>query len=152
MSAKGAAIVSWDPSYSVGMEEIDAQHQALFSTINRLWNAIVGKGSQDEVLGLIDELERYTVAHFSAEEDFMQASGYPGFPAHQELHQHFVQRIAAEKAAVVAGKSISLDLLRFLKDWLVQHIQGEDLRYAAHVRQAPAQGGSLGAFFKRFWA
>ncbi len=152
MSAKDAVIVTWDDRYSVGMNEIDAQHQALFETINRLWSAIVGKGSREQILVLIDELERYTVAHFSDEEKFMESTAYPDLAAHRPLHETFVQRIAAERQGVSAGKSISLDLLHFLKDWLVQHIQVEDQRYAAHCRQDPQRGSGLAGFFKRFWA
>lgn len=152
MGAKDTVIVTWDERYSVGMSEIDAQHQALFETINRLWSAIVDKSNREQILMLIDELERYTVAHFSAEEKFMESTAYPDLAAHRQLHQTFVQRIATERQDVSAGKSISLDLLRFLKDWLVQHIQVEDQRYAAHCRQDPQRSSGLSGLFKRFWA
>ncbi|GBG03784.1 hemerythrin [Azospira sp. I13] len=153
MGAKEAVIVAWNDAYSVGMQAIDEQHQALFTTINRLWSAIIGKGSQEQVSLLITELEQYTKAHFAAEEAFMDAAGYPGLPEHKELHRTFVSRIAAERQKVSEGKTISLDLLHFLKDWLVEHIQVQDQRYAAHCRQNRQQkeGGGLSAFFKRFW-
>jgi len=153
MGAKDAMIVAWNDAYSVGMEAIDEQHQALFNTINRLWSVIVGKGSQEQIAQLIEELERYTVAHFTAEEAFMQATGYPNFESHRALHRQFTDRIAVERAHVAAGKAISLDLLHFLKDWLVGHIQAEDQRYAAHCQQSRQKESSgISGFFKRFWA
>lgn len=152
MSAKDAVIVAWNDSYSVGMGAIDEQHQALFNTINQLWSVIVAKGSDEQVAKLIEELERYTIAHFTAEEVFMEATGYPGLAEHRQLHRQFTDRIAAERQQVAAGKSIGLDLLHFLKDWLVAHIQVEDQRYAAHCRQSQKKEGGLSGFFKRFWA
>ncbi|QEL66302.1 hemerythrin [Oryzomicrobium terrae] len=153
MSARDGAIVAWQDSYSVGMEEIDAQHQALFSTINRLWAVLVGgKEAPGEVLGLIEELERYTVAHFSAEETFMERAGYPGLAAHRALHAQFVQRIAAERQSASQGRRLSLDLLHFLKDWLVEHILVQDQQYAAYCRENKARSSGLSGLFKRFWA
>ncbi|MDE2586163.1 MAG: hemerythrin family protein [Betaproteobacteria bacterium] len=153
MTAKDAGIVAWNDSYSVGMLEIDEQHKALFGTINRLWAVLVGgKGDNAEVLRLIDELERYTVAHFSAEEAFMAQAGYPELVAHKVLHKNFVQRIAEERQGVVQGKRLSLDLLHFLKDWLVDHILVQDQQYAIFCRQDKKRTSGLGGFFKRFWA
>ena len=144
-------LVNWQDRYSVGMAEIDEQHKALFSTINRLWSVIVGKGEASVVLGLLDELERYTVQHFSAEEIFMRQVNYPDFEQHKKLHAQFVQRVAQEKGNVVAGKSLSLDLLHFLKDWLIEHILVEDQRYATFYGESRKKEQGLGALFKRFW-
>ena len=153
MGVRDAAIVTWNDAYSVGMLEIDEQHKALFETINRLWTVLVsGKGDNVEVLRLIGELERYTVAHFTAEEAFMTQAGYPDLAAHKVLHKNFVQRIADERQGVVQGKSLSLDLLHFLKDWLVDHILVQDQQYAAYCREDKKRTTGLGGFFKRFWA
>ena len=78
------------------------------------------------MLRLVEELERYTVSHFTAEEIFMTQTGFPGLAAHQALHQKFISRIAAEREAVSQGKALSLDLLHFLKYWLVDHILVQD--------------------------
>lgn len=153
MSAKDAVIVAWNDGYSVGMLEIDEQHKALFDTINRLWSVLIGgKGSDGEVLRLIDELERYTVAHFTAEEIFMAQADYPDLAPHKVLHKNFVQRIADERLAVSQGKSLSLDLLHFLKDWLVDHILVQDQQYAVYCRQDKKRSSGLGGLFKRFWS
>lgn len=151
-AAAERAIVNWQDSYSVGMAEIDEQHRALFDTVNRLWAAIIGKGEPAVVLALLDELEGYTVQHFSAEEIFMRQNGFPDFERHKKLHAVFVQRMAQERRAAAAGKSLSLDLLHFLKDWLIEHIQVEDQRYAAFCRESKKKDLGLGGLFKRFWA
>lgn len=152
MAVTGAVIVKWQDNYSVGMAEIDEQHKALFSTINRLWTAIIGKGEPGVALALLDELERYTASHFLAEEAFMRQAGFPDFERHRVLHETFVLRIVQERAAITEGGHLSLDLLHFLKDWLIEHILVEDQRYAAYCREHRKKDSGLGALFRRFWS
>ena len=71
---------------------------------------------------------------------------------HKAEHEKFIGRIAHEKAAVAAGKALSLELVHFLRDWLVQHIRFTDRAYADEFRnrEKAAMKGSLGKFFRRF--
>ena len=38
-----------------------------------------------------------------------------------------------QKYAAGATATLSLDVLQFLKDWLIQHIQGSDQKYRPHL-------------------
>lgn len=144
-------IVGWQDEYSVGLPEVDEQHKMLFDIINRLWTATVTKASSDEMMAIVNELDRYTFTHFTAEETFMRVIEYHDFEAHRKAHQGFIERLRAERTNVLNGGHLSLDLLRFLREWLVNHILIEDKRYAA-VHLKGGQGFSLGKFFKRFWS
>ncbi|MDQ5911021.1 MAG: hemerythrin [Pseudomonadota bacterium] len=123
------SIVAWQNTYSLDSPEIDEQHKALFDLINNLWEVIANRTSVEDQRPLIDRLESYTLTHFSQEESFMQGIKYPKFDAHKKMHDQFAQRIAEEKARVVAGNGFSLDILYFLKDWLVNHILVSDRDY-----------------------
>lgn len=147
----GNALVGWKDEFSIGLQEIDEQHQALFELINRLWTAIVKQASTEEILKIVMDLERYTLSHFTAEETFMRVSEYPGFPQHKKEHEEFVARIAKERQSVTGGKTISLDLIQFLKDWLINHILVSDKDYAGFHARKNERGG-LGHFFKRFFS
>ena len=46
---------------------------------------------------VIEGLERYTIAHFTAEETYMREVRYAKFDAHKQMHDQFIQRIAQEK-------------------------------------------------------
>ena len=72
-----ADLIRWRAQYNLGLDEIDAQHQSLLELINKAWRAIVRRSDPSVVLAVIDELERYTLAHFTAEETFMRVTGYP---------------------------------------------------------------------------
>lgn len=147
-------LVAWSSIYGLGLEEIDDQHKSLFDIINKTWRAIVEQAESHVTQALVDQLEMYALAHFAAEETFMRASRFPEFETHKGEHQQFVARIAAEKKRLVAGGTVSLDLLYFLKDWLIEHILLSDKAYAQFTRQTRENSKSpslLRRFFRQFW-
>ncbi len=143
------SLIAWSDEYSLGLPEIDEQHKVLFAVLNKLWISIVNRGSREEQLVILDELERYTVSHFTAEEVFMRATNYADFEEHKKAHKAFVDRLAQEKRNVLAGGSLSLDLLKVLKDWLADHILVTDKAYAKAHQQKQGAQTTLGRFFKR---
>jgi len=146
-------IVVWLDGYALGLPEIDAQHKVLFDLMNALWGTLIVRAPAAQTLAIIRELERYTIVHFIEEEAFMRQAGYTGFDAHKAAHDRFVARVAEEKARIEAGHPFGLEILHFLKDWLVQHILVEDRRYVDEYRvaqrAASAAPGGLGRFFRR---
>lgn len=143
-------LIEWDPTYSIGLQEIDDQHKVLVNIINQIWDEVVSGAKSVRVLASIAELEQYTVTHFQAEENFMRSNAYSDFKAHKKRHDAFVERIRQERLAVESGKSFSLDLVNFLKDWLLNHILIEDRAYAQEF-QPKKLGESLGSFFARLF-
>ena len=144
--------VAWSDDYALGLAEIDEQHKFLFHLIDDIWRAVASKADRDATMKVIAELERYTVTHFAAEEAFMREQLYSRYQEHRAEHEKFVSRIALERAGVKAGKPLSLELLHFLRDWLVQHIRFTDRAYADEFRdhEKAAMQGSLAKFFRRF--
>jgi hemerythrin-like metal-binding protein len=147
----------WSDEFSIGMPEIDAQHRVLIELINQVWDTIIpAKPDHAKTFQIIEELERYTLTHFTAEEVFLREMGYLNFDQHKAKHDHFVARIAQEKDKISAGQRMTLDIVYFLRDWLVNHILVSDKEYVAEFknRAVPALTSTsvLGKFFKRFWA
>ena len=156
------ALVTWSNEYNVGVEEIDNQHRSLVDLINQIWQSIVFQADREKTFELMGRLEHYTVAHFAAEEAYMEAIGYPDLEAHKEIHKQFVARIAQEKHLVESGGQLTLGLMEFLKQWLLQHIMGTDMnvgRFAQKAKETRAQSTSteeapesiLKRIFKRFF-
>lgn len=145
--SKAAALVTWSDDFALGMQEIDEQHRVLIELINRVWVAVVKRVDRAEALPILEELERYTITHFTAEEVFMREIAYSGFREHKIEHDTFVSRIAAEKAKIAGGQPVALELVHFLKDWLINHILVGDKAYADQYRKQSS--GILGRFFKR---
>lgn len=144
--------VTWQNAYSLGIPEIDEQHKTLFELINKLWDALVKRSSIESQLLVIEGLEHYTIAHFAAEETLMRVIKYPKLDAHKQTHDKFVQRIAEEKTRLLAGNGLSLDVLYFLKDWLVNHILVDDQDYAGFSQAIMRSSTSIiTRFFERFF-
>lgn len=144
-----AMLVTWQDGYALDLDEIDDQHRMLFDIMNRLWSAIIRRAETVELGGILEDLERYTVLHFTEEETFMRSISYMDFDEHIEQHRRFVDYIIQEKRSALAGRQVSLELIHFLRDWLVNHILVEDKRYADQFRQERRPVSLLGRFFAR---
>ncbi|WP_406656316.1 bacteriohemerythrin [Methanolobus sp. ZRKC2] len=125
------ALVTWSDKYSMNIKEIDEQHQSLVRMINELHDAMLQAKSKEVALGIINNMAEYTQYHFSTEEKYMQQFEYPGYAAHKKEHDKFIEKVGNFKNDYESGKTgLSFDLLNFLKDWLVTHIQESDKKYS----------------------
>lgn len=60
------AIITWSQDYSVGVEELDKQHQRLIALINKLFALYTErKFTQTDVEPIFKELMDYADEHFS---------------------------------------------------------------------------------------
>ena len=51
---------------------------------------------------------------------------------HSYVHKSFITKVAEFQAQHKAGKQlVTVEILDFLKQWLVEHIMGADKKYAA---------------------
>jgi hemerythrin len=128
------AIFEWNDKYSIGVKEMDRQHQVLFSILNDLHEAML-KGIAQNVTGdLLQKLIDYTKNHFAAEESLMTAARYPGLAGHLIKHKELLMQVDDLAARQKRGEiAVSVQLMQFLRNWLTTHIQQEDRRYSASV-------------------
>jgi hemerythrin len=126
--------LTWSNEYSVGVEEIDAQHRMLFELLNRLFQAAVKREDQRLTVEVLKSLIDYTKTHFGLEERLLEESGYQGLPGHREDHLRFIAKVngIAQKFHV-EDRSVTFELINFLKHWLQNHIRQSDMEYAAHL-------------------
>lgn len=128
-------IMKWVDDYSVQVDELDQQHQKLIELINLLHDEMrQGKGR--ESLGrILEKLIEYTRIHFATEEDWMARAGYAGLAAHREEHRALTRQVEDLQNQHRAGsRTLSLDVMVFLKDWLVNHIQKTDQKYTGVLK------------------
>lgn len=128
------ATFAWNESYSVKVQQLDAQHRKLFETINSLADAMrVGKG-EEVIREVVERLAIYTRTHFLQEEVLMQQTGYPGLLAHRAQHQQLMGDVEKYKQELEAGhKPNTVAVLGFLQKWLVEHIRKSDQAYSDHL-------------------
>lgn len=140
-------IIKWSDKLSLGIPEIDGQHKSLIDVINELWDAIVKKKDAERLLGILNKLEQYTFAHFTAEEAVMRVEKYPRLKEHYAEHQKFIGHLSATRSKIEAGEQIALELLNFLTDWLVKHIQVSDKDYSDFIAERQRPKSIFARFF-----
>ena len=128
----------WKDAYSIGVDQVDDQHQQLFEQVNKLISMTKENKSQAKIEEVLDFLAQYTVNHFETEEEIQQNYDYPDYERHQEIHNNFVAEVQAAQKKLAQGEMGSADLVKLNKmvsRWLVNHVKGIDQELGAHIAQ-----------------
>ena len=90
--------------------------------------------SLEEIRLALEELTKYTVEHFSTEEKYMDQYQDFNSELHKNEHQEFIQRVEDFKQNFSVGKqNLTLEILEFLKGWLINHTLNIDIKMAEHI-------------------
>lgn len=129
------ALITWTDDFSVGVKSLDEQHKGLVATLNGLHAAMLA-GHEKAVTGeLLNRLANYTHQHFVAEEAMMQRTGYPQYAAHCTQHKDLTAQVEGFVARYERGEvALTVDLLLFLREWLLTHIQKSDREYGPWLK------------------
>jgi hemerythrin-like metal-binding protein len=133
--------VHWDPSYSIGIELFDIQHQAMIRRQRRLGEAIGSERPAAVALELL-LLQRDTVRHFRAEERWMAENCYPEAAEHERAHRVCLEALeaAVRRHAASGVCERFLELLERVTRWLDVHLSAEDLRLGTFYAKLAASG------------
>ncbi len=124
-------LIKWDESLSVQNYTIDKQHSKLVSLINQLHSAMSERKASEVIDNVLDELVKYVDYHFSYEEKLLKKHNYPQLPEQEKEHRAFVKKLEQFVDKPNAGKAlISIQVIRFLQEWIVNHIKGIDKKYS----------------------
>jgi len=129
--------VQWSEEFSVGVRDMDQQHQQLIKLLNRLI-AIQGTLSPhtETVSDILMEMTQHAQIHFKAEEQLMETYGYPGLEEQKKQHADFRKKTVDYSAAAYNGvKQVPEALLIYLTDWWTHHILEEDMGYRAFFKE-----------------
>ncbi|GFO62180.1 bacteriohemerythrin [Geomonas paludis] len=127
-------IVTWDGSLAVGHEMIDQHHEHLVELLNKTYDEFCDRKSKQNLEAVLDELIDYATYHFAQEELLMEKVAFPAAEEHLAEHAYFITRIGEIQKEFLAGTSaISLEIITFLKNWLVRHISQKDLELGAYA-------------------
>jgi hemerythrin len=129
-------LFDWKDSYRVEIKSIDEDHQGLFKLINQLFNAMSHGKAKDVLSETLTQLIDYTKTHFRREEMYFSTTNYPDFQEHKLQHEEFIEKVINLKKQFDNGEQqISVELIKFLSDWLINHILISDKKYMAHLKK-----------------
>lgn len=130
------AFLEWSDDLKLGFAEIDSQHRWLVAATNSLYDLLsTGQPERAEVEKLLNGLVDYTLTHFVTEELLFHWHNYPDEDAHTKEHTDFVNAVKEWKKRYQDGEEISMEILEFLKSWLVNHILKSDKAYAPFLKE-----------------
>lgn len=127
--------MEWKKEFSVGIPEIDAQHQTLTGCIALIEEGVAKQGSWSVVHLALVQLSDYARIHFAVEESLMRIHGYPELERHAREHLQF-----ADQLRKLQDRSLRVDvsgeMIGFIQEWLHDHIMTSDKHYAAYLPKA----------------
>jgi len=124
----------WKNEYALDIKVIDEQHMKLVEYISDLYFVTLEVDKAQKTKEVIDKLFKYTEQHFSFEESLLKKAQYPVFDAHHQLHVTFIEELKVYFQKFNEGRVVPAQLVVFLKEWLIQHIQGTDREYIPYLK------------------
>ncbi len=135
----------WKDSMAVDNGVIDNDHRHLIEIMDGLMILVSSKAPQGAVIAMMGALQDFAQKHFEREEALQQASGYPGFEEHRQVHarllddlRNYIENLSSFSCADLTPeqcKERMHEMKRFLTRWLIAHILGEDVKLRPHVQK-----------------
>lgn len=123
-------LFNWSEKYSVGVYMFDVQHKMFVGLINELHDAMRAGTARDVLGSILKKLLDYARMHFDEEGRQMTAFSYPGLAAHKAEHDKLLAIVIELKARFDRGdNAITIEVINFLKDWLINHTMLTDKQY-----------------------
>lgn len=122
--------ISWKPEYSVGVAILDADHKKFLELLQEMFRNMGGLRNKAAAARVLEELTRYAETHFAREEALMRKHDFPGLEAHVREHDEMRRKVEAFRRSFKEDNAnVSSKLLRYLQEWLVNHIITTDKQY-----------------------
>lgn len=130
------AFIELPNNLMVKIRNFDNQHQTLVALVNELYEAMKSRQEEAVFRTFFSRLVDQTKTHFADEERLMQEHGYAGYEAHKLQHDILIRQVVNLNAQLQQGQPVlNLEVLEFLKDWLLDHIVHSDLLYVPFLTQ-----------------
>ena len=134
MATATALLFPWKDTYNVNVGIVDSQHRVLVDLINELHHAMMSRSGKEQMGKILANLVSYTESHFKAEEGILLANQYPDLANHKIEHERFVKTIKEYQTKFQKNElGLTIEVMDFLKKWLVEHIMGVDKKYVPHL-------------------
>ncbi|RDH87178.1 MAG: hypothetical protein DIZ77_18720 [endosymbiont of Seepiophila jonesi] len=137
--SKVVDFIEWSESMSVGNPSIDQDHKIIVKLINQLHHHVGAVEDRKALGSALNTLIDYTLYHFSREERVMLACRYPSFENHKRQHDKLIEQVVniARRFSEKKENIVKDELLGFLKNWLINHILKQDMKFCPYAENNP---------------
>lgn len=127
--------IEWDEKLSVDIPEIDELQKKMFALLNVLIDLKEEQKDAKECSNMVAEINEYSRYYFSKEEEYLRKNGYPEIEPHAKEHRKFIKTVISLRRQVTEDKdNLNYDVIKQMRDWLVDHIITSDLMYVPFLR------------------
>ena len=126
-------LINWKEEFSVGVVEVDHEHQELIELINQLHRSVREGVTRKQVVEGLGEIFAQIAAHFALEERYMRESRYREYAEHKEDHETLLDDLRdimdeVEDDGDFDERRLSIDLDR----WFSDHFRTHDAKLHRH--------------------
>ena len=129
------ALIEWKDEFSVGVADVDHEHQELIGLINDLHDAMSGEDASVTVMDFLGEIYAHVAAHFALEEKIMRKQHYDQYQDHKDDHERLLDEIRDimddyEESAYFSDEEFASQL----GHWFTNHFKNKDARLHKHLK------------------
>lgn len=122
----------WKNIFNIGIADIDHQHREFMDLLNNFEQKRYIKKESEIKQSMIDQLKLYATKHFRSEESMMKENVYPELEKQRQMHKYFETQIS--EMASSPEKLSPNSVFTFMRDWFLNHIMEEDIRFAQYLK------------------
>ena len=128
------ALIDWKDEFSVGVPDVDHEHQELIALINELYDAISGDTDEYTVMDFLGEIYAHVSAHFALEEKIMRERKYDQYAEHKADHEVLLDELRDimddyEENAYFSDEAFA----QAVGKWFSEHFRNRDARLHKHL-------------------
>ena len=123
--------IRWNERLSIGIAEIDADHQRFILLVNDLLWAISARLAKPKIEHRLRLVIRDAKTHFTHEELLFAEHGYPDANHHAELHAELMDQLLRVLDDFNRSEDYyhSIEYGSIIKQLLLNHLLDEDMKY-----------------------
>jgi hemerythrin len=135
----------WKDSFTVGNQELDAQHRGLLDLINEIGDLADAQTTvKSTTFRALNAMILYAENHFRTEEGYFEKYSYPEHRQHKEEHEAFLESVFSMAQELDKESALSLGAIIFyLEDWYADHVLGTDQGYKQFLSIKIADGAKV---------
>ena len=123
------AQIEWRQEFSIGIAQVDQEHESLIAQINKLYEQLGLPLDTITIEAMLDDLAADISTHFALEELLMQEADFAEYADHKKDHEHLLDQIHDLKFDFSEDPDAGRELLvNGLSDWFSNHFRTYDVR------------------------